>query len=41
MRKLKRRDPFMYRKLLKIKIVDAHPIFKVVGGGIEPWERIK
>lgn len=38
-RKLKVRDINRYNKLKKIKFPDVNPIFKVVKGDIEPWER--
>lgn len=37
--KLKERNPAIYRKWLTTDEPDAHPMFKVRAGGIEPWER--
>ena len=37
--KLKLRDPSQYQKLCAVKQPTAHPLFKVVAGGIESWER--
>jgi hypothetical protein len=36
--KLKIRDVELHRKLRKIKIVESHPLFKVIKGKIESWE---
>lgn len=38
-KKLRTRDPAKYRELLKIKIIKAHPIFTVVKGPVESWEK--
>ena len=38
--KLKTRDAKLFKEVKKIKILDAHPIFKVVNGAIEDWEVI-
>ena len=37
--KLKLRDPARYKKILAAKISWPHPLFKVIKGGIESWER--
>lgn len=37
--KLKLRDPAQYQKICAVKQPTAHPLFKVVTGGIESWER--
>jgi hypothetical protein len=37
--KLRLRDLSRYRKILAVKKTQAHPIFKVIKGGIESWER--
>jgi hypothetical protein len=38
MRKLKRRSPDSWRAHRKVKNPQAHPLFKVVSGPVEPWE---
>ena len=37
--KLRQRDPRRYRELRRIREIMAHPLFTVVAGEIEPWER--
>jgi hypothetical protein len=37
--KLKLRDPAQYQKICAVKQPTAHPLFKVVAGGVESWER--
>jgi hypothetical protein len=37
--KLKERSPALYRKWLATEIPEAHPIFNVREGEVEPWER--
>jgi hypothetical protein len=37
--KLRLRDPERYRQLRKLREITAHPLFTVVAGEIEPWER--
>lgn len=37
--KLKERNPELYRKWLAIEMPEAHPMFKVLAGEVEPWER--
>jgi hypothetical protein len=37
--KLRRRDPERYRELCRLRENTAHPLFAVVAGEIEPWER--
>ncbi len=37
--KLKERSPALYRKWLVIEVPEAHPIFTVCAGEVEPWER--
>jgi len=39
--KLKLRDPARYKKIIAIKKPRAHPLFKVIMGGIESWEKVK
>jgi len=37
-RKLKRRDPARYRASLKLAKPLAHPMFRLVAGGVRDWE---
>ncbi len=37
--KLRRRDPGRYRSIRRTREVTAHPLFVVVGGAVEPWEK--
>jgi len=37
--KLRERNPALYRKWLATEAPEAHPMFKVRAGKIEPWER--
>jgi hypothetical protein len=37
--KLARRDPELRRRLSRVRRPHAHPSFRVVSGGVEPWER--
>jgi hypothetical protein len=39
--KLKARDPQKYEQLLEVSEPEAHPLFEVVPGEIESWERPK
>jgi hypothetical protein len=38
-RKLKIRDINKYKQLIEIKFPDVNPVFKVIKGDIESWER--
>jgi pyrimidine dimer DNA glycosylase len=38
--KLKRRSPKLHGEWRLVEIPDPHPLFRIVPGGIEPWERI-
>jgi hypothetical protein len=38
--KLQKRDPQRLEQLTGIFLPDAHPLFEVVDGEIEPWERV-
>lgn len=40
MRKLKRRDMEQYRKMAALHTPPTHPLFRVVTGEVEEWERI-
>ncbi len=37
--KLRERDPQRYRSLLLVRDPLAHPLFRILPGEIEPWER--
>lgn len=37
-RKLRQRDPARYRAARAVKLPEPHPLFRLVPGGIEPWE---
>ncbi len=37
--KLKKRNPALYRKWRSTEVPEAHPIFHVRTGDVEPWER--
>lgn len=37
--KLKERSPALYLKWLAIEVPEAHPMFTVRAGEVEPWER--
>jgi hypothetical protein len=39
--KLKTRDPAQYQNLEHVKVPQAHPLFRIVPGPVEKWERIK
>jgi Pyrimidine dimer DNA glycosylase len=39
-RKLKQRDPARYKTCRGISLPQPHPLFHIVGGRIEPWERL-
>ncbi|MFA5059745.1 MAG: pyrimidine dimer DNA glycosylase/endonuclease V [Candidatus Omnitrophota bacterium] len=41
LKKLKIRDKNVYQKISATRRVKPHPLFSVVFGKIEPWERIK
>ena len=38
--KLRERDPKLYKQLCAVQRPQAHPLFRVVRGGVAPWERI-
>ena len=40
MRKLWKRDRNRYKKLQGVRIIEAHPIFKVVKGDVSEWENV-
>ncbi len=37
--KLRRRDPGRFEALRAVRRVAPHPLFRIVPGGVEPWER--
>ena len=39
MRKLDLRSPGLADELLSVRRPDAHPLFRIVPGGVRPWER--
>jgi hypothetical protein len=39
LRKLKKRSPAHYRRLRGVTCPLPHPLFSIVRGGLEPWER--
>jgi len=38
--KLRARSPARYRALRALRAPEAHPLFRVRRGGVEPWERV-
>lgn len=40
LKKLTKRNPQFHKKIIKTEFPIAHPLFKVVDGEIEPWEKI-
>jgi len=41
LRKLRKRDPERYEELKHVKEVEPNPVFYVVEGDVEPWEKVK
>jgi hypothetical protein len=41
LKKLKTRDPALYKKYKSVKTILPHPMFKIVNGKIEDWEITK
>jgi hypothetical protein len=39
--KLRQRSPEHYKLVRGIEVPDAHPLFRIVAGGIRDWERTK
>ncbi len=39
-RKLRERDPARWRALSDVKQPRPHPLFRLVAGGIRPWEKV-
>ncbi len=40
-RKLKRRDAKRYRNLLPVKFPAPHPLFRIVPGRVQDWEKVR
>ena len=40
-RKLKQRDPSAYAQARRIKLPEPHPLFRIVGGDVREWERVR
>ena len=40
-RKLRRRDPACYKEWRSVKVPLPHPLFRIVTGGVQEWERIQ
>jgi hypothetical protein len=40
LKKLKTRDPERFHKLSRKIKIDAHPLFRIIDGEIEPWEKL-
>ncbi len=40
-RKLLVRDELQYLKIAALRMPESHPMFTVVAGGVEPWERVR
>lgn len=40
LRKLRRRSPKLYARFRTVPSPEPHPLFSIVRGSIEPWERI-
>jgi len=41
LRKLRNRNPEKYEELKHVKEVEPNPVFYVIEGDVEPWERVK
>ncbi len=41
LRKLQKRDPDRYEKLKNQRSIEPHPIFFVIEGDVESWEKVK
>ena len=39
--KLKQRDPQKHNELLTVKVIESHPVVKVIKGPIAEWEKTK
>lgn len=38
--KLRQRNPKWYKELNLVRSVEPHPLFKIIPGGVEEWEKI-
>ncbi len=38
--KLRQRNPKWIKELKSVQSVDPHPLFKIIPGGVEEWEKI-
>jgi len=41
MAKLLMRDPQRFKELKSVRKIDPNPLFKIIQGGVEEWEKIK
>lgn len=39
--KLRRRAPGLVRRLRQVEVPEAHPLFRIVAGGVRDWERVR
>jgi hypothetical protein len=39
--KLETRDPKLFQKLSREKKITSHPLFRIIKGEIEPWEKLR
>jgi len=39
--KLRARSPRTYRLFRSVKVPDAHPLFRIVEGGVKDWEKTR
>ncbi|MBN1429078.1 MAG: hypothetical protein JXB07_11885 [Anaerolineae bacterium] len=39
--KLKTRDPIRYARLTDVNLPQPHPLFEIISGDIEPWEKFQ
>jgi hypothetical protein len=40
-RKLRQRDPIRYKGCRSVKVPAPHPLFRIVAGSVQEWERVK
>jgi len=40
LKKLEKRDPSKYEEVFSIDHIETHPIFSIIEGGVEEWEKI-
>lgn len=41
LRKLEKRSPYKYLEIKDEKVIEPHPLFYVIDGDVEDWERVK